>query len=628
MVNRALTAQLCFIRHHGHAVRLHAAIATALANILVDEHPLIRVREQTALTTAALLGGAGLDIDDRADAFMLAVGLLHVRHLVALMHFDPLETRKVHVFLLVIDHGDVLHAHRLQLCNDAVGIQIALVVLTTRHGDGVIVEDFVGDVGSCRECGTDRLHAGMVIGAVTEILEHVFGIRERRLTDPVRALTAHVGKAGGLAVHPLHHIVTADARIGARAFGHFGRGVMRAARAIIRQTRGDILGIVRAARLVQRFQPGADTIRLAALFQQNAANLLGDQDRIQRTTGREQLFAMLHARAALVPSIDPAVRIVEQRFFNLHFDQLALFFDHDHQIEPIGPFVEALHVQREGLTDLIGGDPKPFGFVLVNVEQAQRMNQIEPVLTRRGKADLGPAFAPHAFVHLVGVGECLGRETLIVDHPRFLQMRSIAQADAQTAVRHVELRRNQLHPVRIAVHHTGRLNGVLHRLQAHPKTRETAQRPTINAVIKNFLNTGRRNHGHVGIHHRPFGLVQHGRGFARMVIPHRHQHTTMRRSARHIRMAHHITGTVDPRPFAVPQTKYTVVFAFAAQFRLLAAPKHRRREIFVQPRLKTHAMLGQLLLSPLHLQVNRAQWATPVASHIACGIEPRCAVAC
>ena len=290
---------------------------------------------------------------------------------------------------------------------------------------------------------------------------------------------------------------------------------------------------------------------------------------------------MLHAGTALVPAIDAAVGVVKERFLDLHFDQLALFLDHDHQIEPVGPFVETLHVEREGLADLIGGDAKAFGLILINVQKAQRMNQIEPIFARRRKADLGPALAPHAFVHLVGMGKRFRRETLIVDHPRFLQVRRVAQTDAQAPVRHVKLRQDQLHPVRIAIHHTGGLHGILHRLQANPETGEPAQRPAINAVVKNFLHTGGGDDGHIGVHHGPFRLVQHGRGFARMVIPHRHQHTAMGRGARHIRMAHHIAGAVHTRPLAVPQTKDTVVFPFAAQLGLLAAPKHRRREVFV-----------------------------------------------
>ena len=223
LVNGAFAAQLGLVRDHGHAVRLHTAIAAAFANVLVDEDTLVGVREQPALAAAALLGGAGLDIDDGADALVLAVGLLHIRHLGALVDFDTLEAAEVHVFLLVIDHGEVLHAHRLQLFDDAVGVKVAFVVLTAGHRNRIVIEDLVGDVCPSRYGGPNGQHTGMVIGAVAKVLEHMLCIGERRLADPVRTLAAHMGEARGLTVHPLHHIVTADPRIGAGALWYFGR---------------------------------------------------------------------------------------------------------------------------------------------------------------------------------------------------------------------------------------------------------------------------------------------------------------------------------------------------------------------------------------------------------------------
>src|ERR1700693_4182374 len=61
----------------------------------------------------------------------------------------------------------------------------------------------------------DRHVAGVVIGAVADVLEDMRAGRERCLADPVRALASHLGEAEGRAVHPLDHVVAADARIGA-----------------------------------------------------------------------------------------------------------------------------------------------------------------------------------------------------------------------------------------------------------------------------------------------------------------------------------------------------------------------------------------------------------------------------
>ena len=115
--------------------------------------------------------------------------------------------------------------------------EVALVRLAAGHGDGVVVEDLVGDVDAGRGRGADGEIAGMVVGAVAEILEDVVARGERRLADPVRALAAHLGEALGAAVHPQHHVVAADAGIGAASFRHVRRGVVRAAGAEMRRAR-------------------------------------------------------------------------------------------------------------------------------------------------------------------------------------------------------------------------------------------------------------------------------------------------------------------------------------------------------------------------------------------------------
>ncbi len=290
--------------------------------------------------------------------------------------------------------------------------------------------------------------------------------------------------------------------------------------------------------------------------------------------------------------------------------------------------MEPLHIQREGLPDLIERNPQTFGFVLVDVQQTHGVDHIQPVLAGCRDADLGPALAPDALVHLVGMRERLGREALVVDHPRFLQMRRVVQPDAEAAVRHVEVRDHQLHPVRIAVNHAGGLHGVLHGLETDPKAREPAQRPAVDAIVEDFLHTGRGDHGHIGIDHGPFGLVQHGGGFAGVVVAHGHQHATMGRGARHVGMAHHVAGAVHARPLAVPQREHAVMLALAAQFGLLAAPDCRGGKIFVQSRLKQHAGFRQALALAHHLQVHTAQGRAAIAGHIARRIQTRRLVAC
>ena len=87
----------------------------------------------------------------------------------------------------------------------------------------------------------DRQVAGVVVGAVADVLEHVAALGERRLADPVRALAAHLGEAEVERSIHCDHEVAADAGIGARALRHHGRGIVRAAGAEIRRARRDVL---------------------------------------------------------------------------------------------------------------------------------------------------------------------------------------------------------------------------------------------------------------------------------------------------------------------------------------------------------------------------------------------------
>src|SRR5215469_1731346 len=86
LVDHALAAEFGLNRRHRQAVRLRRAVAAALADEVVDDYPLWRIGETAALAAAALLGGAGLVIDDRRNALELADFALDVVELVAVPH--------------------------------------------------------------------------------------------------------------------------------------------------------------------------------------------------------------------------------------------------------------------------------------------------------------------------------------------------------------------------------------------------------------------------------------------------------------------------------------------------------------------------------------------------------------
>ncbi len=85
LVDGALGAELGLQRDHRDAVRLHAAIAAALAHGRIDEHALVGIGKQAALAAAALLGGAGLVVEQHGDAGHLAQLPLHLLQVAAVV---------------------------------------------------------------------------------------------------------------------------------------------------------------------------------------------------------------------------------------------------------------------------------------------------------------------------------------------------------------------------------------------------------------------------------------------------------------------------------------------------------------------------------------------------------------
>ena len=144
---------------------------------------------------------------------------------------------------LLGDDDDALRALGRHLARDLVGGHAAVDLLPAGQRHRVVEVDAVGDVGAGDRGGADGEAAGVVVGAVADVLEDMAAGRERRLAHPVGAFRPHLGVALGLPVHALDHVVAADAGIGARAFGHDGAAVIGAAGAEIVAAGGDVLAL-------------------------------------------------------------------------------------------------------------------------------------------------------------------------------------------------------------------------------------------------------------------------------------------------------------------------------------------------------------------------------------------------
>src|SRR5262249_18916924 len=162
LVDAPLAPELRLDRLDRDAVRLHAAVAAALADRLVDDDAPVGVGELAALAQAARLGRAGLVVDERRDTRVPAQRALHAVELVAVMARDAVGEGAPRVFLdVVADAGDPPDALGVELARDLrrrplALDRLALDRLPAGHRDGAVHQDLEGDVDLGGDRGPDR----------------------------------------------------------------------------------------------------------------------------------------------------------------------------------------------------------------------------------------------------------------------------------------------------------------------------------------------------------------------------------------------------------------------------------------------------------------------------------------
>src|SRR5262249_46588870 len=147
LIDGALAAPFGLERLHRHAIRLDPAIAAAFADEFVDDHPLVGIGELPALPAPALLGGASLVVDQHGDAGDCRKLLLDRNQLVAVVDGQPARpVLALGVFpRLVGNNDDASRAFGGHLTGNLRHRETAFVGLASRHRDGVVEQDFVGD---------------------------------------------------------------------------------------------------------------------------------------------------------------------------------------------------------------------------------------------------------------------------------------------------------------------------------------------------------------------------------------------------------------------------------------------------------------------------------------------------
>src|SRR5215471_7852577 len=626
LIDGALAAELGLERLHRHAVRLHAAIAAALADELVDDHAPVGIGKLSALAAPPLLGRAGLVIDQHGAPRDLRKLPLHRVEIVAVMNREalgPFGGGRIFV-RLVGDDDDALGALRGNLTGDLRHVEATVVLLAARHRHRVIEQDLVRDVDARCDRAADRHVARVVVGAVADVLKHVRPGRERRLADPVRALSAHLGEAEGRAVHPLDHVVTADARIGAASFRHLGGRIVRTAGAEIGDAHGDVLGLAQdALRLLEPRDPAAEVL-VARIFQQALAEADRDVVGVERTLDREQPVAGFVLLADADRLVDGAVQLLA----HLHLDQRSLLLDHDDELQAAGEFLQLLLANRPRTRDLVDAQAEIVAADLVEAELVERLAHVEIGLADRDDADPRAA-APRrdGAVEPVGAHEREHGIALVVMQARLHAEHGVVEPDVEPAGRRRVIGRDHdVDAVEAAVDHGGRLDRLVHAFETDPGAGEARHGPAVDAVIDDLLHAGRVQDRDHHVDEVELGLVRGGRRFGRVVVAHQGKHAAVLRRAGEIGVAQRIARAVDARALAVPYAEYAVEAPFAAQLRLLRAPQRRCGQILVNGRLEENVVRLAQSVGALELVVEPAERRAAIARDIAGRSEPGAAV--
>ena len=639
LVDLALAPEFGFLRQDRHAVRLDAAVAAAFADGFVDDHALRQIGELAFLAAAALLGGAGLVVDDDRHARQVAQFALDVVHLLAVVQgHDARQARSVGIARQVFGHqGDALHAFGCHLLGDHRHRGLAVDRLAAGHGHRVVVQDFIGDVHLGRDGGTHGEIARVEIGAVAQVLEHVRHFRERCLADPGRAFAAHVGgQLVHLGVDRGGHHVAADAGQREGTVGHLGRGVVRAAGAVERRAerRGDRLLQHRVFR-IEEGQACADQVARGVVGDQ-ARDAAGDHARHlrHREVGfrRQQPVAARRHPLALVVELADDVRTdvvapVVQLFLQLVFDDLALLFDHQDFFQSLREFAHAFRFQRPDHRDLEQAQADFRGHDFVDAEFFQRFQHVQVGFTRGDDAELGVRAVDGGVIQLVFAGVGQGCIDLVVLHQRFLVARLLAQRDRrqlgiQAAFGHHEvLRQFHLHAVRVGIDRGARFDRVGQGLEGDRTAREARHRPAVHAQVQVFLHVA-------GVEHRDHAgredvirLVRQGRGIGAVVVAGHQQHAAVFRCAGMVHVLEDVAAAVHARALAVPHGEHAVVLARADQVDGLRAPDGGRGQVFVHARDELHVVRFQVRLRLPQRFVEAAQGRTAVAGDKAGRVE-------
>ena len=231
MIDRALPAKFGFHRRDGNAIGFLAAITAAFAHQFIDHDAFGRIGECSALATTTLFRCAGLVVNHDRRAWNVTQFALHRIQLIAMMHRDArreIGCRGV-LFRLVCHDHNFARTFRCHLMRNHRYRQRTIDRLATRHRDGIVEQNFIGDVDLGCDRGANGQQAGVVVRAIAQIGENMFRLGEWLNTNPRHALPAHLCECHGLLrANPGRHVVAADSGERFRTCRYYRAGIVRA----------------------------------------------------------------------------------------------------------------------------------------------------------------------------------------------------------------------------------------------------------------------------------------------------------------------------------------------------------------------------------------------------------------
>jgi hypothetical protein len=627
-MNARLAAELGLYRLDREAARLLAAVPAALAHALVDEHPLGRRRQQAAPAQAPLLRRAAVVVDqDRhaagcgqlVDRLFDAVAMHHAR--------DRVERRALVAGGLRRRHDHAAHALQRKPARELGNRELALRMLSAGHRDRVVVEQAEGDRDVRRDGGADRERAGVVEGAVAEVLDEVLVAGERRQADPLRSLAAHLRHPeqvpAALAAVERDHRVTSDSDADELVRPRARRRVVRAAGAEV----GDAAGKLRAARAQPRRCGGLEReqaeARTRALRQLGAGPCHQPADRARGVVGADDAaqWQQRLAGRVLLAEDERGARHAVERVAQLALEKRELVLDHEHRPGSAREAAELLAVERPGHRDRDQPDPERVELALADAHVAQR--------------------AQHDLMPHPGSGDCDPRPAGLEDDPvqarRARVLARAREARRDQLVLGVEVRGRQHHRRAEALTRVERrdlrqrgaevdaragVGDVGDDLQRGPGAGVARERHRVQAEREDLGDgAGREQRDEQAAAHR-LGRARDGRGLAGRVVADPRDGAAERRGAAQVRVADGVGRAVEPGSLSVPEAGHPVVAAPGQLSQQLRSADGGGGELLVEAGPEDDARVAKPPARRRQLAVEARQRRAGVAAHERAGVDP------